>query len=157
MATKEGMKTNFPPSLLLRFLDPGFEIWGPGSGRNIPDPQHWFFLSRFFTWFLFCHNIMPAILLQKLSGKVASILKRFIDWRSSNWDTVSKILESSLYYRWVFLEQFHKGQIFKLQKGFQEKKNMLQMSWVNSFILKNLSKPLTFNKSLNLKKKRDTK
>jgi hypothetical protein len=30
---------------------------------------------------------MTAIRLQKLSGNVASILKRFIDWRSSNWDT----------------------------------------------------------------------
>jgi hypothetical protein len=47
------------------------------------------FFPRFFMWLkkfaahyclvLLCHNIMRAILLQKLSGKVASILKRFID------------------------------------------------------------------------------
>jgi hypothetical protein len=49
---KKGMTTNFfCPSLLLQFLDSGSEIRGsgsgmgknqdPGSGINIPDPQHW--------------------------------------------------------------------------------------------------------------------
>ena len=30
----------FRPSLLLLFLDPGSETRDPGSGINIPDPQH---------------------------------------------------------------------------------------------------------------------
>jgi hypothetical protein len=37
MARKKGMTTNFfNPSLLLLFLDPGFEFWDPGSrmGKN---------------------------------------------------------------------------------------------------------------------------
>jgi hypothetical protein len=51
VATKKGVTTNFfYPSLLLLFLDPGFGIRDPGSGMgknqdpgsgiNIPDPQH---------------------------------------------------------------------------------------------------------------------
>jgi hypothetical protein len=44
VATKKGMTTNFVhPSLLLLFLDPGFGMvknQDPGSGINIPDPQH---------------------------------------------------------------------------------------------------------------------
>jgi hypothetical protein len=52
VATKQGMTTIFfRPSLLLLFLDPGSGIRNPGSGMgknqdpgsgiNIPDPQHW--------------------------------------------------------------------------------------------------------------------
>jgi hypothetical protein len=52
VATKNGMTTNFShPSLLLLFLDPGWirdpgsgmgKNQDPGSGINIPDPQHCF-------------------------------------------------------------------------------------------------------------------
>ena len=48
-------KIFFHPSLLLLFLDPGSEIRDPGSGMgknqdpgsgiNIPDPQHWYLLT----------------------------------------------------------------------------------------------------------------
>jgi hypothetical protein len=45
MATKKGLTTNFfHPSLLLLFLDPESGMGkdqDPGSGINIPDPQHW--------------------------------------------------------------------------------------------------------------------
>ncbi len=45
MATKKDMTTNFfSPLSLLLFLDPGSGMGknqDPGSGMNIPDPQHW--------------------------------------------------------------------------------------------------------------------
>jgi hypothetical protein len=57
VAKKKGLTTSFfHPSLLLLFLDPGSEIrdpeWvsknqDPGSGTNIPDPQHCFLLTCF--------------------------------------------------------------------------------------------------------------
>jgi hypothetical protein len=45
VATKNG-RTNkiVPPCLLVLLLDPGSEMdknQDPGSGKNIPDPQHW--------------------------------------------------------------------------------------------------------------------
>jgi hypothetical protein len=43
VATKKGTTNFFHPSLLLLFLDPGSGMGknqDPGSGINIPDPQH---------------------------------------------------------------------------------------------------------------------
>jgi hypothetical protein len=45
MAPKKGMTTNFfSPCISLLVLDPGSGMGknqDPGSGINIPDPQHW--------------------------------------------------------------------------------------------------------------------
>jgi hypothetical protein len=46
---KKGLTTNFfSPLSFVAFLDPGSGMGknqDPGSGINIPDPQHWFFPS----------------------------------------------------------------------------------------------------------------
>ncbi len=50
VATKKFLTNFFHPSLFYLFLDPGSEIWDPGSGMGKnqdpgsgihPDPQHW--------------------------------------------------------------------------------------------------------------------
>jgi hypothetical protein len=90
MATKKGMTTNFPPLSFVEVFGSGIRDLGSGIREKHPRSATLIFSFKIFHLVkkiccaiaapgLLCHNIMRAIRLQKLSGKVASILKRFID------------------------------------------------------------------------------
>ncbi len=88
-ATKKGMTTNFfHPSLLLLFLDPRSEVrclgsgmgknQDPGSGINIPDSQHCFFIKL--TASIYAHlDLILYVFLQM------NILEAWRRWGWSDW------------------------------------------------------------------------
>ncbi len=89
MTPKKGMTTNFFPPLSFiavfgsRIRDPGSGMGknqDPGSGINIPDPQHWFSITMSDFWFPFyivwMTQYSTARLLPKVYTKGCSLALR---------------------------------------------------------------------------------